>query len=207
MAESQDMTGTSTDEQTEVEVLPTRNTRVTKRRKDWLENNEKIRQALLSYWKDHKRPPTNKALAKIAGVTEATVENHFRETDFEFYYEHLREKYSVLSEDIFMSIVNSALKGTPKAQEMALQIIHNWSKPMEMTLKDETDQTPKLTASTDDLDTHIDNMIALRAKIQERKAQNSKKADTENPSGDVTQTEVPAEGSQNAGEIPPERQN
>ena len=102
------------------------------KRVDWEINNRRISDAIFKYYKDNKKEPTNAEIAKLSGLSENTVSKHMKEIDFGKIFLSQRRRMSTLSGPLFMSIYNSALKGNAKAQELMMQLVFEWAKPMQL---------------------------------------------------------------------------
>lgn len=97
-----------------------------KRRRDWQRNNREIAKAILDFYKEHGKSPTNAELAKLTGISERAIQNHFDELDFADIFESGRRKMATMAEPAFLAILNSAVKGSAKSQDLFMQIVMGW---------------------------------------------------------------------------------
>lgn len=54
---------------------------------------------------------------------------HLKLIDFADYFSNQRHIFAPLMSNVMMSIYNSAIKGSPKAQKLMLQIVFGWAEP------------------------------------------------------------------------------
>ena len=111
-----------------------------KRRKEFRSNHRLLSKHFLLYYKDHQRTPSYDELAKLTGLHPRTVFIHMQKDDIMYkeIFDSERAKLSFMSEEIMMAIANSAIKGSSKSQELALQIMYNWAKPEKIEFEDVT---------------------------------------------------------------------
>jgi DNA-binding transcriptional regulator YhcF (GntR family) len=99
------------------------------RRRDWQKLNSEIAKTQLQYMRDNQSIPTNSELANILGISERTIIRHLQHIDHSALFQEHKQTFTVFAPQIFMTIYNSALKGSSQAQKMLLQIIFNWAPP------------------------------------------------------------------------------
>lgn len=114
------------------------------RRRDWRRLNSKIAKAQLQYMRDNQSVPTNAELASIIGISERTVIRHLQHIDHSELFQEHKQTFLVFAPQIFMSIYNSAIKGSSQAQKMLLQIIFNWAPPKSFDYSDTHSMTPEV---------------------------------------------------------------
>lgn len=136
------------------------------RRKDWQINQQKLSSAMISYFRDNLKQPTDAELAKLTGLGQRTVERHMKDIDYAELFLVQRERFAQLSPNVLMAIYNSALKGSAKAQEMMLQVIFGWASP-----KFYDPPTPEAQNNEEELkqlDQGIEMLLAMRERQKDK---------------------------------------
>lgn len=88
-------------------------------RKDKELNAIFIRDAILEYIRENKKPPSDVALAKKIGLHVNTIRKHMKEIKFE----SSESIYKVFTPDIIMSVINSSKKGSSASQKLYFQVV------------------------------------------------------------------------------------
>jgi len=93
------------------------------RRQDFEQNADRIRDAVISHMKEHKKPASMSDISKKLGLSYKTVWRHMKQIKFNSEAHPLR----ALSSDILVSIYNASLKGNPSSQKLWFQLMEGWS--------------------------------------------------------------------------------
>jgi len=101
-------------------------------RKDKKLNMTLIRDAILKYMKEQKKPPTAVELSKQLGISAETIGKHISNMSFD------TEKsiWRSLTPDVVASILSSCKKGSSASQKLWMQIFEKFSERQELTGKD-----------------------------------------------------------------------
>lgn len=89
----------------------------------WDLNHSIIRDSYVKLIKELKRKPTYDEVSKETNLSINTIKKHIDELKFE----PLKHPLRVLSEDVLISIANSAKKGSAASQKLWMQICEGWS--------------------------------------------------------------------------------
>lgn len=143
------------------------NEKDTTRRRDWQSMQQKIADAFIRLYRENLRQPTNAELAKELNVSERTVARHLKTIDFGDYFAEQRHIFAPMMSNVMMSIYNSAIKGSPKAQKLMLQIVFGWAEPKTFE-QPEPLQTDVSNDEYSELERGIDLLVELRVRERER---------------------------------------
>ena len=133
------------------------------RRRDWQSMQQKVSDAFIRLYRENQKHPTNAELAKEVGVSERTVARHLKSINFTDYFSDQRHIFAPLMSNVMMSIYNSAIKGSPKAQKLMLQIVFGWAEPKSYEQPEIT--TPE---ATEEELAEIERGVELLLKMRER---------------------------------------
>ena len=89
----------------------------------WEINHQIIRDAYVTLIASLERKPTYKEVSEDCGLSINTIKKHIDELKFNPVKSPLR----ILTEDVIMSIANSALEGSHGSQKLWMQILEGWS--------------------------------------------------------------------------------
>ena len=89
----------------------------------WDLNHGIIRDSYVKLIKDLKRKPTYDEVSKDTRLSINAIKRHIDELKFE----PLRHPLRVLSEDVLISIANSAKKGSSASQKLWMQLTEGWT--------------------------------------------------------------------------------
>ena len=89
----------------------------------WDLNHQIIRDSYVKLIKNFKRKPTIKEVSEDSGISTTTIDKHIKELTFE----PLKHPLRMLTEDVILSIANSAKKGSSASQKLWMQICEGWS--------------------------------------------------------------------------------
>lgn len=143
------------------------NEKDTTRRRDWQSMQQKIADAFIRLYRENLRQPTNAELANELNVSERTVARHLKTIDFGDYFAEQRYIFAPMMSNVMMSIYNSAIKGSPKAQKLMLQIVFGWAEPKTFE-QPEPLQTDVSNDEYSELERGIDLLVELRVRERER---------------------------------------
>lgn len=137
----------------------------TQRRRDWQLMQRKISDGFIRLYREYQKQPTNAELAKDIGVSERTIVRHLKTIDFTDYFSDQRHKFAPLMSNVMMSIYNSAIKGSPKAQKLMLQIIFGWAEPKSF---EQPEYTPTEVSEEElaELERGIDLLVKMKIRQQ-----------------------------------------
>ncbi len=97
-------------------------------RRDYAFNHDKIRLAFFEFVAEHNMLPSNSHLAKVTGLSEKTVRNHFREFDLS----EITDKAKPFADSVLFSLTNRALKRTdPATVKLYFQLVFGWNEKTE----------------------------------------------------------------------------
>lgn len=135
----------------------------TPRRRDWQSMQQKVSDAFIRLYRENQKQPTNAELAREIGVSERTIVRHLKSIDFADYFSNQRHIFAPLMSNVMMSIYNSAIKGSPKAQKLMLQIVFGWAEPKSY-------EQPEITTSeaTEEELAEMERGVELLLKMRER---------------------------------------
>jgi|SRR5690606_11326964 len=104
-------------------------------RNETFENNQAaIRDAVLLLLKEKKRKPTKREICEHTGLSYPTVRKHLRELDKRGFGSKHHKKDNLLrtlTDDVKLSIYNSAMKGNPAAMKLWLQVMEGFTEKTE----------------------------------------------------------------------------
>ena len=86
-------------------------------------NHSLIRNSYIKLIKNLKRKPTILEVSKDCNLSTNTIDKHIKELKFD----PLKHPLRILTEDVILSIVNSAKKGSSASQKLYMQICEGWS--------------------------------------------------------------------------------
>ena len=89
----------------------------------WELNHSIIRDSYVNLIKNFKRKPTQNEVAIETKLSRNTIQKHISILKFEPHKHPLR----ILTDDVIMSIANSAMDGSHGSQKLWMQIIEGWS--------------------------------------------------------------------------------
>jgi len=89
----------------------------------WEINHQIIRDAYVTLIASLERKPTYKEVSEDCGLSINTIKKHIDELKFNPVKSPLR----ILTEDVIMSIANSAMEGSHGSQKLWMQILEGWS--------------------------------------------------------------------------------
>lgn len=89
----------------------------------WEYNHAKIRDSYVKLIKKLARKPTFTEVAEDCGLSRTTVDAHIKTLEFK----PLKHSMRILTEDIILSIANSAKKGSSASQKLWMQICEGWT--------------------------------------------------------------------------------
>ena len=89
----------------------------------WEINHQIIRDAYVTLIASLERKPTYKEVSEDCGLSINTIKKHIDELKFNPVKSPLR----ILTEDVIMSIANSAMDGSHGSQKLWMQILEGWS--------------------------------------------------------------------------------
>ena len=139
----------------------------TTRRRDWQSMQQKIADAFIRLYRENLRQPTNAELAEELNVSERTVARHLKAIDFGDYFAEQRHIFAPMMSNVMMAIYNSAIKGSPKAQKLMLQIVFGWAEPKTFE-QPEPLQAEVSNDELSELERGIDLLVELRIRERER---------------------------------------
>ncbi|NQU87294.1 MAG: hypothetical protein HQ541_16190 [Mariniphaga sp.] len=86
-------------------------------------NHQIIRDSYVKLIKNLKRKPTIAEVSKDCNLSHNTIDKHIKELKFN----PLKHPLRILSDDVILSIVNSAKKGSSASQKLWMQICEGWT--------------------------------------------------------------------------------
>ena len=89
----------------------------------WDLNHSIIRDSYVKLIKELERKPTISEVVEDSGLSRTTIKKHLKELKFNPVKSPLR----ILTEDVIMSIANSAMDGSHGSQKLWMQILEGWS--------------------------------------------------------------------------------
>jgi len=89
----------------------------------WEWNHAKIRDSYIKLIQSLERKPTYDEVSKDTNLSYKTIQKHADTLKFEPHKHSLR----ILTDDVMMSIANSAMDGSHGSQKLWMQIIEGWS--------------------------------------------------------------------------------
>ena len=89
----------------------------------WDLNHHIIRDSYVKLIKDFKRKPTIAEVSKDCNLSHNTIDKHIKELKFD----PLKHPLRMLTEDVILSIANSAKRGSSASQKLWMQIAEGWS--------------------------------------------------------------------------------
>ena len=89
----------------------------------WEWNHAKIRDSYIKLIQSLERKPTYDEVSKDTNLSYKTIQKHADTLKFEPHKHSLR----ILTDDVMMSIANSAMDGSHGSQKLLMQIIEGWS--------------------------------------------------------------------------------
>jgi len=92
-------------------------------RKDYIATDNAIKKAYTDILKSQKRMPTQSEVAKIVGVTRATVNTHLNKIDLST----LVQPYKLFGNEVLMGLSKKASEGDTQAAKLFFMLIYDWS--------------------------------------------------------------------------------
>jgi len=99
-----------------------------KHRSDWQANHLLIENAIMMLMHKLGRPASNLEIAKATGLSERAVRYHIENIDMPTLFSQVRLQYAPLADEIMMSVVKSARRGTGRAQELYFELVFGWKR-------------------------------------------------------------------------------
>lgn len=141
------------------------------KRRDWQAMQQKISSAYVQLYRDAQKAPTNADLAKKIGVSERTISRHLKQIDFSILFSEQREAFAPLMGNVMMSIYNSAMKGSTRAQKLMLEIVFEWAEPKSFE-QPVTDKLELTNEEIENMERGIELLVEMELRNRGRKAQN-----------------------------------
>lgn len=144
------------------------------RRRDYEMNSAKIQRAMLSFYQDHQRRPTDEELGKASGLSRQTVHKHMKQLNGMEIFKDGVKRMQLLTEPMMMAIYNSGMKGSSRSQELFMQLAHNWAKPQQFIITDDPANNEALVPETvEELDETIEMLTKYRNDVKRIQTANS----------------------------------
>lgn len=137
------------------------------KRRDWHNMHERISIAQVKYIKSHRKLPSHSELADELDVSRRTIIRHMQHINYGELFREQQQSLAMYAPQIFMSIYNSALKGSSQAQKMLLQLIFNWTPPKTFEYPDTTKS--ESVEEEVDLERGVDLLIEMRQRQEEKR--------------------------------------
>ena len=125
----------------------------------WELNHQIIRDSYVKLIKDLGRKPTYAEVSKDCKLSHVTIEKHIKSLKFNPAKHPLR----ILTEDVMMSIANSAMEGSHGSQKLWMQILEGWSERTVLEHEGKIDVTEIRKRL-------IDRLLAKREKVVKKKS-------------------------------------
>jgi DNA-binding transcriptional MocR family regulator len=97
------------------------------RRSDWRSTHHQIQRIYFQYVKEHQKIPSYREIAKLSELSLPTVLDHMQNMDKELLFRDAQETIAIYSDQLILSLVNTALKGNTTAHQMLLAMGYNWN--------------------------------------------------------------------------------
>ncbi|MCF7740968.1 MAG: hypothetical protein K9N00_04155 [Candidatus Marinimicrobia bacterium] len=106
-----------------------------KKRTDYLENHNSIIKAYTDYIKENESPPTYKELSEITGLHENSIYNHMKKIKKRNLNEIIK-KFRIVTEAVIFKLVQDILSGEARTSKYKLffQLVEKWSEKTEIDM-------------------------------------------------------------------------
>lgn len=123
-----------------------------RRNRIWRENNRAITRAYIAFYAANSAEPTLSEIAEQTGLSKTTVHAHFAHMEVGNIFEDTKKEFAAFLPDILMAIMQSAMKGNSRSQELFLRAVADWTPEQKVTgdLKLENGLAEALLAIKDD---------------------------------------------------------
>lgn len=98
-----------------------------RRNKTWRRNNALITRAYLALYQEHGHEPTLDELSEATGISVTSVHKHYADLKIADFFEDTKKEFGAFLPDVMLAIVNSAVKGNSRSQELYLRVVAEWN--------------------------------------------------------------------------------